>query len=244
VAAALLGGLAAPPRLAAQERDYTSLRWWHPLAAAGGVAALFLVDEPIRDFVQDHRSGILDDVGSVAAKFHEPEVFLVGSVGAMSLGLVARQPKLAQTGVQILSAYGLASGMMIGAKWAAGRSRPSDTPDNNLAMDWFGGGQRASFPSGASTVVFSLAATVSDAVGDTRVTVLLYSAATLNAWSRVNSDRHWVSDVALGALFGVTAAKLVNGRWRVFGFRPPTVGIAPGGRLVVGYSVGGGRPGR
>ena len=63
------------------------------------------------------------------------------------------------------------------------------------------------------------------------------SVATLNAWARLYEDRHWFSDVALGALYGITAAKIVNGRWRVFGWKPPTVGIATDGGVRLGYNI-------
>ncbi len=238
VALAVAGALGAPPSLAAQERGYVSLKWWHPLVASASITALFLIDEPVRDYVQDHRSETLDDVADFATHFHEPEVFLVAGVGTMSVGLLARELTVAETGLQILAAYGLSSAMMIGTKWAVGRTRPSSAPDDNVVMDWFGGGANSSFPSGASAVVFSLATTVSDAVDHPAATVALYAGATVNAWSRVNKDRHWVSDVALGALYGITAAKLVNGRWRVFGLRPPTVGIDGRGEWSVAYQVG------
>lgn len=234
--AALTIALALPGPLAAQSDDYAPLRWWHPLAAAAGVGVILAIDQPVHDFVQDHRSGTLDDVAKTAAYFHKPEVFLVSGVGAMSVGLLIREPKVAETGLQIIGAYGLSSAMMIATKWTAGRSRPSETPDDNTSMDWFHGGADASFPSGASAVMFSLATTVADAVDHPAATVVLYTGATLNAWSRVNDDKHWLSDVALGALYGVTAAKLVNGRWRILGFRPPTVGVASDG-FTIAYTV-------
>jgi membrane-associated phospholipid phosphatase len=231
------GPLAAQHPQAAEQREHVALKWWHPLVASAGITALFLIDEPVRDFVQDHRSAALDDVADVGSHFHEPNIFLVSGVGAMSVGLLAREPKVAQTGLQIIAAYGLSSAMMIGTKWSFGRSRPRDTPEDNVDMSFFGGGANSAFPSGASTVVFSLATTVSDAVGHPAVTVLLYSGAAVNAWARVNDDRHWLSDVALGALYGITSAKLVNGHWRVFGLRPPTVGIDSRGDWTVAYRV-------
>lgn len=40
--------------------------------------------------------------------------------------------------------------------------------------------------------------------------VALYSAATLTAMARVNDDRHWTSDVVIGALIGHLSAKWVS----------------------------------
>ena len=237
VAVAVVFLVLRPAMLGAQEPEYVRLQWWHPFVASAGVAALFLLDEPVHDYVQDHRSASLDDVADVAVRFHDPTVFIVSSSGAMALGLVLREPVVAQTGLQILASYALASGMMIGTKWVFGRSRPNATPDDPMVFDMLGGGENAAFPSGASTVTFSLATTVADAIGHPAVTVALYAGATLNAWARVNGDRHWVSDVAAGALYGITAAKLVNGRWRVFGLRPPTVVVDPAGRAAIAYRV-------
>jgi membrane-associated phospholipid phosphatase len=229
--------LLAPRAVLAQDRDYLNLKWWHPLVASAGVAATFLLDQPVHDFVQDNKTSAQDDIANVAKRFHEPVVTIAAATGGMAAGLVFRQMTVAQTGVQILAAYGLTSGMMIVTKWAFGRSRPSTTPDDNTVFDWFAGGQDNSFPSGAAAVTFSLATTLADAIDQPVATVVLYTGATLNSWARVYADRHWFSDVFTGALYGITAAKLVNGKWRLFGFRPPTVGIDGRGRTTLGYTL-------
>jgi len=223
----------SPDTVRVPNRDYHAIAWWEPLMVSAGIAAICLLDQPIHDYAQDNQSSTLDDVAKVAGYFHEPEVTLVAATGAMGLGLIARQMTIAQTGVQILVSYGLASGMMITTKWAFGRSRPSETPDDNTDFDWFDGSDESAFPSGASTVTFSLATTLADAVDHPVATVLLYAGATLNASSRIYKDRHWFSDVALGAVYGITSAKLVNGHWRIFGFRPPTIGIDGDGRMTI-----------
>ena len=221
--------------LTGQSRGYTEIKWWHPVVASAGVAATFVVDQPIRRFWQDNRSGTLDEVSDVAKSFKESEVFYVAGPGVMALGLVLDNPHIAQTGLQVFTSYGLSSGLMIATKSLFGRSRPSTTPDDEFNFDWFGGGQNNAFPSGSAAIVFSLATTLSDAFDRTEVSVLLYSGAVLNSWSRVYGNRHWFSDVALGGLYGVFAAKLVNGRWRIFGLRPPTVIIDPAGLTTLSF---------
>ena len=222
--ALVLGVAAWFAPLGAQHPDRPmNLQWWHPLAGGAGVATLFLVDEPVRDFLQDHRSDGLDEVGDVTKRFKDKEVFWISGGGAIALGLIAREPKVTATGAQILAAYGLSSMMMIGTKWAFGRSRPSQTPVDPTNFDWFNGDDDSSFPSGSAAVVFSLATTVADAVDRTPVSILLYTGAGLNAWARLNSNRHWLSDVVLGGLYGVTAAKLVNGEWTVLGLELPSI---------------------
>jgi membrane-associated phospholipid phosphatase len=218
------------------DEEFVRLQWWHAAVASAGIGALFLVDESVQEYLQRNQTTTKDDIADVARTFHHKDVFLVFSGAAMSLGLAFHQMEMAEAGAQILAAYGLSSGMMIATKWAFDRSRPSETPDDVTSFHWFEGGSSSSFPSGAAAVTFSLATTLSDAVDRTPVTVILYTGAALNSWARVYSDRHWLSDVALGALYGITAAKIVNGRWRLFGWKPPTVGIAADGGVQLGYS--------
>ncbi len=223
----------APPASARQQTDYRTLRWWHPVVAAAGVSALLLVDEPLRDFIQDHRSNTLDDIARVTNKFKDPPVFLVSGGAAIVGGLATGHPVVTRTGLQIWAAYGLSSAMMIGTKFVFGRTRPSATPDDPFDFDWMNGGEDASFPSGSSTVSFSLATILADAIHHPAATVILYTAAASNAWARLNGDRHWLTDVTAGALYGITAAKLVNGHWRVFGLRPPSFLIGPDGQAAI-----------
>lgn len=214
----------------------TPIQWWHPLAATAGVGVLILVDEPLADFLQDNQSSFADDVSDVATTFKNPEVYVVATAGALALGLATGDRKITATGVHIASAYGVAGALNIGAKWLFGRSRPSQTPGDATNFDFFDGGEDSAFPSGSAAVVFSLAATVSDAVDRKPVTIALYTGATLNAWARMYTNRHWLTDVAVGALIGVTSAKLVNGEWTVFGLRPPAL-WTDGQSLSMGYAL-------
>ena len=217
-------------------RGYMPLRWWHPVVTSAGVVALFLVDQPVHDLVQDHRSGTLGAVSRFANGFTRPEVVGIAGGGALAAGLLLRNPVVTRTGAQVFAAYGLASGAMLATKWAAGRSRPSVTPDDNMDWNWLGGSDDSALPSGSAAVVFSLATTLADAVDRPAASVVLYAVAGVNGWARLYANRHWLSDVALGAMYGITAAKLVNGEWRVFGLRPPTASVGAQG-VVVGYDL-------
>lgn len=221
--ALLLGASIGTPVRAQDTGAPMNLEWWYPLAAGAGVATVMLIDEPVRDFLQGHRSDGLDDVADITRRFKDQEVFVIAGGGAVLLGAITDDPKVAVTGAHILAAYGLSSMMMIGTKWALGRTRPSATPDAPAQFDWFGGDDDSAFPSGSAAVVFSLATTLADAVDRLPVTIALYTGATLNAWARLNSDRHWLTDVTVGALYGITTAKLVNGEWTVFGLELPTI---------------------
>lgn len=216
----LLATLGSPAL--AQEAEPTNLEWWHPVVAGAGAAAVMLLDEPVRDWIQPAPES-LDGVSDFAARFKDGEVFWISGAGTTALGLVLQEPKVTVTGFHIVTAYGVAGWLNIGTKWAFGRGRPSATPPDAGDFDWFDGGEDSAFPSGSAAVVFSLATTLSDAIDRTPATVVLYAGAGLNAWARLHANRHWLSDVAVGALIGITSAKLVNGEWTVFGLEPPAL---------------------
>lgn len=229
---------AAPDAVSAQDMraPAINIEWWHPIAVGAGTGVLFLVDEPIADFLQGHQGSVGDDVASFANRFKDPEVYVAATTGALVLGLATGNRKVTVTGLHIAGAYGLAGVANIGVKWLVGRSRPSQTPDDPTNFDLFDGGENSAFPSGSAAVTYSLAAVLSDAIDRKPVTIALYSAAALNSFARMYTNRHWLSDMAFGAVVGITSAKLVNGEWTVFGLRPPEV-WTDGRSLSMGYAL-------
>jgi membrane-associated phospholipid phosphatase len=104
-----------------------------------------------------------------------------------------------------------ASGVVTGViKAVAGRARPYVTRDSNahdfgVGRGFSTGNAYQSFPSGHTTAVFAFASALSLEGRHrwpriNRLTApLAYTAATLTALSRAYHDRHWASDLAMGA---------------------------------------------
>jgi membrane-associated phospholipid phosphatase len=65
----------------------------------------------------------------------------------------------------------------------------------------------------------------------------LYLWAAGAGFSRVYENRHWLSDTAVGALLGITSAKIITGRWRVFNIKPPQFLIAESGQAVLVWNL-------
>ena len=99
-------------------------------------------------------------------------------------------------------------------KGAVGRQRPSVLPRNSGSYK-LGRGLKSdtfrSFPSGHSTSAFAAAAAVSSETSrwwpDTRWIIgpILYTGAALTGVSRMYNNRHWMSDVLVGAGVGTFA---------------------------------------
>jgi membrane-associated phospholipid phosphatase len=107
-----------------------------------------------------------------------------------------------------------------------GRHRPEQSLDADGYAAFSG---QAAMPSGHTAAAFALATSLADDIHRPWATVGLYGMATAVGWSRINDNRHWLTDVTAGALVGITSAKLASGRWRIFNFRPPSLIAAPGG---------------
>lgn len=210
------------------------LHWYEGVAAIAGTSALMILDEPVQRTVQAHRSSTSDDMAAVFRRMGQPEVYLTMTAGMVGVGLLAHDPPVTRAGGRLFVALGLAGTSTAVGKRLLGRARPS-TDIDAFHFTPFSGND--AFPSGHATMAFALATSLADDLHNTWASIGLYTLATGTAWSRLNDNKHWLSDVGLGAVIGVTSAKLVAGRWRVFGLVPPTMLLARNGAAGVGWDL-------
>jgi membrane-associated phospholipid phosphatase len=202
-----------------------TLRWWHGAIAVGGLSALMLLDGPVQRFAQ-HNNGVgADNVASTVRHFGQPEVYGTVTLGLAAAGLISGNPRLSGAARRVGASLLLAGITSTGAKELFGRPRPESSLDSDGFVPFSG---QASLPSGHTAMAFAFATSLSDEIHRPWATVGLYGMATAVGWSRINDNRHWLSDVAAGALIGITSSKVITGRWRIFGLRPPSVLLAPG----------------
>ena len=222
--------VAHPLQVVAQEdatgsiRPPTVLRWWHGAIALGGLSAFMLLDQPVQKFVQGERSASKDDLARTVRRFGQIEVYGTVTAGLVAAGLVSGNDELTRTGGRLAATLAFAGAASMAGKLVAGRPRPEDSPDADGYVPFSG---QEAMPSGHTAMAFAFATALSDDIDRTWATVGLYTLATGVGWSRINDNRHWLTDVAAGAALGITSAKLMNGRWRIFGLRPPSVLLGP-----------------
>jgi membrane-associated phospholipid phosphatase len=219
------------------------VRWYEAAAAVGGVALLSVLDEPVQRAVQRSRSESSDDLAEVFRQEGEPFYYAGLSLGLVGVGLVTQEDGIRRAGLRVTTAL-VVSGVTVQVlKVVIGRSRPNagrgayDFHPFTSSQDSNGVSTSGSLPSGHVAAAFTVATSLADDIDSPIADVLLYTAATGTAWSRMNDDRHWLSDTALGAILGITSAKLVNGRWRIFNLTPPSFLLTPSGAPAVGMSV-------
>lgn len=190
------------------------------IVLAATTAFLIAADEDIRaDFKRyGDGHGWVGDVG--------PVVTQMGGWGAVATaglfygaGLIFKGDRARDTGY--LAACAMAQSFFVeqALKGFSGRRRPfaADGVDRWSGPAGFfkrydraNDGLYDSFPSGHSTVAFSLATVVALQYRHrTWVPVLAYTLAAGVGLSRVTLDRHWLSDVVVGAVIGHLVARLV-----------------------------------
>ncbi|MDB4885563.1 MAG: phosphoesterase PA-phosphatase related protein [Gemmatimonadetes bacterium] len=140
-----------------------------------------------------------------------PGAYIVGPA-LYAFGRYAHHPDVEDLGWHGTEAVVLATGITGVLKGVLGRSRPYVTNDTNPRDFKFGHGfageDRASFPSGHTTVAFAAASSVTSEArriwpGHTWIVApVMYGGATLVGLSRMYHNKHWASDVVLGAGIG------------------------------------------
>jgi membrane-associated phospholipid phosphatase len=175
-------------------------------------------------WVQDQRSANSDRIARIFHNGGEPAVVFGVPAGIFVAGVVSGKPELRRSGGRVFASVvtaGITTGML---KEITGRFRPVDTTDQYVFRPFT---NHDAFPSGHATMAFALATSLSAEIHRPWATALLYAGATGTAWSRLNDHRHWLSDVLAGATVGVTAANVIEGRWRIFGLGAPRFLVDP-----------------
>ena len=182
-----------------------------------------------------------------------PGSYIIGG-GMYVIGRAANNERLADLGLHGTEALVVGELVAGAVKGVVGRQRPSVLPRNSGSYSFGRGFTHGdifrSFPSGHSTSAFAAAAAVSSETSrwwpDTRWVIgpILYTGAALTGISRMYNNRHWMSDVLVGAGVGTFAGlKVVRyqhshpgnrlDRWLLKGSLSPT----PDGGQALHWSI-------
>lgn len=216
--------------------------------AAGGVLAtagiLYTQDKKIAEFFRAHQNDNLDKANDY---FFEPfgkMYYTLPLMGAFYLyGALSQKSKPKAVAMDFVKAS-LYSGIIVsGIKHLAHRHRPFQTNpinpylwDGPLTNDW----NHTSFPSGHTIMTWTFASVVALHYKDKLwVPITVYTLATMEGIARMYADKHWSSDVLMGAALGYAiGAYVVNHsscKWQI----SPVVGMNYSG---LGITFGFGNP--
>jgi membrane-associated phospholipid phosphatase len=173
----------------------------------GGGAAVYVIDEDIRDYVLRNKSATSDAVFDLFARFGDG-VFLVVLVGSLyTTGEVFKNRALRKTALLSLEGWLFSGFYTLLFKHSIGRARPWTGKGKSSFDPFHFDSAYYSFPSGHAATVFAAATVAAAQVDNVIFDILVYAAASLASFARVYEDAHWSSDVLVGASMGHFVAK-------------------------------------
>ena len=227
---------------------------------AGSVVVATMLARPFDDYyaerLQDSSTQANRKLQSLAAFVRQtaaPGSYYIGGTMYVA-GRLSKNERLADLGWHGTEALIVGEVVAVVLKGVVGRQRPYVQPRDPNSYKLFRGFSREdryrSFPSGHSTSAFAAAAAVTSETSrwwpETRWVIgpILYGGAALAGVSRMYNNRHWASDVLIGAGIGTFAGlKVVRyhhshpgnrlDRWMLAGSLVPT----PDGGQAVHWSI-------
>lgn len=152
---------------------------------SGLIAGLHSVDSNVqKKFYPANRLGKAKDIFGTLGN-----PYVLGSTVLVSFGIsrLVKSPKYKTTAETMLEAYALTEALTLGLKAAVRRTRPN--------------GGNYSFPSGHSSGAFAVASVIQSLHGF-KYGIPAYAVSTMVGLSRLDDNKHYLTDVLAGALLG------------------------------------------
>lgn len=201
--------------LATRPLDVDNGGIWGTVAATGVTAVAFIFDNDIRDRLAETKSDSLDTAAEGGSLVGHPLVHL-GVAGLFyGGGVIAESPRYRDIGLMLGEAALLADVSSFVLKQAVGRARPETGRGRNSFRPFQFEDDYDSFPSMHTASSFAMASVLAGTSESLTVKVLSYSTALFVGFSRLYEDKHWASDVIMGAAVGELCGRVVmNSRVR------------------------------
>tara|TARA_R110002072_G_scaffold64203_1_gene159080 strand:- start:57228 stop:58169 length:942 start_codon:yes stop_codon:yes gene_type:complete len=177
-------------------------------AAAGAAIVLFSSDEAITKFALEHKTERTQVIADIGERFGAGVDAAALAGGAYVIGVVVKNDKIKSISYMAMKSMILPGLVTRAIKTTLRRKRPKS---DEGAHSWGGTLRDHSFPSGHTTLAFSIGTFIAESTKGYSKTlpVLAYAASTIAGVSRVHDEAHWASDVLIGALIGHLVTKNV-----------------------------------
>lgn len=205
------------PALVISPLYWDKSEWIGAGAVVGASVILYSQDKQIADFWQRNRNDGFDKANEY---FFDPlgkMYYTIPLMGAFYIyGSFADNTKSKKVAMDFVKAS-LYSGILVTAiKHVAHRHRPFQSIPHNPNL-WDGpfteNWSHTSFPSGHTIMTFTFAAVIANHYKDKIwIPLTVYSLATLEGVARMYDDKHWSSDVIVGAALGYAIGTFVVNR--------------------------------
>lgn len=185
---------------------------WISLVALGATTGvLFAYDKQIKDFSQKLRTPLTNDISKYGLEPWGRGLYSLPLMAGFYLqGVIWNNNRSKRVALLGVKAFILTACVTQVTKYAFQRHRPYTT-DNPYNFEGFWGNYKnASFFSGHTSSFFSIATIIACEYKDKKlIPPLVYTIAGLASLSRIHDNKHWASDVFVGAVVGYGIGKLI-----------------------------------
>ena len=179
------------------------------LAVAGAVGITYIFDDDIRTKLAGSKSKGLDKATDAGTMIGDPLLHIGIAAAVYGGGILANSPRWKETGEMLGEAIILADATTVVLKESFGRARPFVNGDKGSFKSAQFTSDYDSLPSMHTSSSFAMASVMAAKSESMATKAAYYSAATFVGFSRLYQDKHWASDVVLGAAIGELCGRIV-----------------------------------
>ena len=189
---------------------WESNNWLKAGIFTGSAILLYAYDRQMQNFVQEHKSDFITSLTDATNYLGNGYFVLSAEALLYCYGHIASDEKARRISLEMLESFAVVGVTVTGLKMLTHRHRPStsDSPDI-----WDGpsfSSHNIAFPSGHAAVAFSWATVLAEEFKDQPVIgIVSYSLAAGTAFARVYKNKHWMSDVFVGAVLSHIITKKI-----------------------------------
>ncbi|MBN1897255.1 MAG: phosphatase PAP2 family protein [Spirochaetes bacterium] len=170
---------------------------------------LFLLDNDIKKYVQKNKNEGFDRFLKIPEKMGEGWYLMPVSGLFILSGEISSERSLTRLGIYTLEGFFISGITVQFVKFVTGRSRPYKDEGAHFYRPFSLGTGNKSFYSGHTTVAFTFASVVAHFSDNIYLGAILYGMATLTGLARIYHNKHWASDVFIGAVTGHFIGKAI-----------------------------------
>jgi membrane-associated phospholipid phosphatase len=177
------------------------------IAVAG---AAYFSDARINTSITNNKSSLMNNVSSVGEKYGNSLYAGILGSGLYLTGTLLNNNGISSSGRMVVESViytGLAVSIL---KYTIGRARPYQNEGHADFFDYTFTEENVSFPSGHTATAFAVSTVLSGKIDNTFVSVGLYGLAGLTAYQRMYDNKHWFSDVIVGAAIGYFIGSVIS----------------------------------
>lgn len=182
--------------------------WGNFAATTAVVGTGFFLDNTVRKFSQQDHTNFKDKLFDID-QYYMTTYAAVATAGIYGVGLISGNDKIRNVAVQLGESVIYAGVITVTLKSLIGRSRPYAQMGHSDFHPFSVKDARVSFPSGHATLAFAFSTVMAHQVDNIFWKTGWFGAAGLVASARVYHDKHWFSDVLMGAAIGYFAGRFV-----------------------------------